>query len=492
MIILAVNPFSSQLRESELNEAYWRNRNHPLIGKIIESKSNRATFGELFALASENAGPDDILIIANSDICFDDTLALAEKIERGEAWALTRWDRQPDCKLKLFARPDSQDAWVFRGPINSKLIDAANFCLGVGGCDNRLAQLIAECGYRVRNPARSIRAIHLHANNKTEWSNADPVQGPYLFLPPEAINVAKAGLRVLHVALKAPNSPQNALRKALQGLGEYEELDWMQDRRSADKNLKALADEFQPDLIFMQVQTPGVFKASTVKSLPGFKINWTGDVRQPTPDWYFSMAEAVNVTCFTNQHDVDQLRKKGLKAEYMQIGFDPEIYKPSGKIANVPDIIFLGNDYGNVFPCSHDRRVMVDYLRKRYGDRFQAYGRGFGDELLPEHEAASYRGCKVAINQNHYVLPRFSSDRIFRAMGCGAYVVNRWYPGVELEFSGIAGWTSLDGLANRIDWALQNETERKEQAKAFCTMVHERHTWEARMDDLLEIMRTYR
>jgi hypothetical protein len=57
----------------------------------------------------------------------------------------------------------------------------------------------------------------------------------------------------------------------------------------------------------------------------------------------------------------------------------------------------------------------------RYGRRFAVYGRGWGrhGEWLDEgQEAAAYRASWIAIGQNHFAdVPRFASDRLFRAAG---------------------------------------------------------------------------
>src|SRR6202012_2710423 len=157
---------------------------------------------------------------------------------------------------------------------------------------------------------------------------------------------------------------------------------------------------------------------------------WCGDVRDETPLWAWNLAPHVSLTCFSNLRDVYSLRSFGYRAEFLNIGFSPHIFTPAGAPRpNTPEIIFLGNNHGNLYPQSESRREMVSLLRARYGDRFAVYGRGWASHgiettFLPEsEEAAAYRACKLAINQNHYnTVLRFSSDRILRAMGSGVFV----------------------------------------------------------------------
>ena len=46
----------------------------------------------------------------------------------------------------------------------------------------------------------------------------------------------------------------------------------------------------------------------------------------------------------------------------------------------------MGNDYGNTFPLSGDRRQMVSFLQKEYGDKFACYGnyKGSIKQLNPD------------------------------------------------------------------------------------------------------------
>ena len=60
--------------------------------------------------------------------------------------ALSRWDTADTIKPKLYNRNDSQDVWVFKGPVKPEL--KANFPLGVPRCDNKLHFELQEAGYR--------------------------------------------------------------------------------------------------------------------------------------------------------------------------------------------------------------------------------------------------------------------------------------------------------------------------------------------------------
>ena len=308
-------------------------------------------------------------------------------------------------------------------------------------------------------------------------------------------------MNVLHVALNANGQKQHALARMLQSFGQYIEVGWFPYWQRGNlgefrKRLLAAAGQLSPNLVFMQLQTEGIVTAETMKNMPGFKLNWSGDVRAPLPRWYLDMAPYFNVTAFTNLEDVESVRKSGHRAEYLQIGFDETVYQPTGPRTESPPIVFLGSNYPNTFPLSGERFEMVRALNKRYGRLFGVFGGGWKGlpsypMLNPADEAALYRSCKVAINQNHFLRNRFSSDRIFRAMGSGACCLSQRFPDIELEFADgqhLLAWDDQDGLHRAIDMLLADDQRRASLAINGCQHVHLNHTWTARKKDIERIM----
>jgi hypothetical protein len=145
----------------------------------------RPRYSDFIEWANLTANGETITIIANSDIYFDSSLdALAEKLRPHQCAALSRWDEQPDGTSKLFDRADSQDVWIFKGPIRS--LDAA-YLIGVPRCDNRFLYELRKAGYDVINPSFSVRAIHRHAGMRSEYPATiagQYVPPPYAYLWP--------------------------------------------------------------------------------------------------------------------------------------------------------------------------------------------------------------------------------------------------------------------------------------------------------------------
>lgn len=197
-------PEPNPVRAAEYDECLRRNLACEAIGQVcllIEGESNtpahftnattrrvpgRPRFADYLAWIRELAGPDDVSIIANSDIFFDRQLRvfMTWRIPASVALALSRWDVRVGTSPSLYDHNDSQDVWIFRGiPLNV----SGNFAVGVPRCDNRFAHELEDAGYSVINPSMSLRTYHLHSGIRTSYSVANDtgfVPPPYKYVWP--------------------------------------------------------------------------------------------------------------------------------------------------------------------------------------------------------------------------------------------------------------------------------------------------------------------
>lgn len=299
-------------------------------------------------------------------------------------------------------------------------------------------------------------------------------------------------MKVLYVSL---GDHQHSLRKALALLGEMVEVNWRKDP-NVNQTLRKLAQTHQFDLCFFQLQTPGIIQPATLKSLSGYKVNWTGDVRFPTPKWYLDMAPHFDITLFTNEFDVQVLRKAGLQTAYLPMGFEDEIFTPDGPKEHLADVVFMANNYGSTFPLSKYRMEMVQELRKQSHFSFAVCGTGwpFTTQNLnqkPVREADVYRGAKMAINLSHFDYPRYSSGRMFNILGSGTLCLSQHYQGIEADFkigTQLDTFRSIPELIEMIRYYLRNEMARMRIAANGCELAHEKLTWKNRMEMLQSII----
>jgi len=207
---MSINVFSGFYTESnrdrrlELETCLYKNYKNKNINFIVLESQDRLKFNDFFSGIRSYGGKDDINIICNSDIYFDDTILLTQKILDNQVYALNRWAVHPNGDCIHYDMLGSSDAWVFRGiPENIN----GDFYLGYWGCDGRLGHEIVKAGYELLNPSLSIRVLHLHlANIRNYNALINKVPGPYVGAPACYLDDPKPAGTFMAVPFETPNN----------------------------------------------------------------------------------------------------------------------------------------------------------------------------------------------------------------------------------------------------------------------------------------------
>lgn len=257
----------------------------------------------------------------------------------------------------------------------------------------------------------------------------------------------------------------------------------------------------QADLVFIQIQGDGLNQETIkhLKNIGAFVIGWSGDIRNRLPECYFNYAKwGIDLTCFSNMTDVEIMRKCGYKSDWLQIGYDPEIYQLQGEVNSLAPIVFMGNSFGH-FPLSGLRKDMVRELKRAYGDNFKAFGSGMPDGSFMGNqpgEAAVYRGAKIGINLSHFDSDRYSSDRLFRMLGCSVCVLSHNYKGIGKDFdigNELIVWNDFNELKERINSLLSHEDGYRQLiAKQGNHKARQNFTFEKMGEQIIELYNKYK
>lgn len=146
--------------------------------KIVVIESARPTYRMFFDKANEVCTENDYPILANTDIFFDDTIRLLDKVNmNSKCLALSRYHYHSNGNIVLHNERFSQDVWIFKGKI--KPVHYCDFFMGIRGCDNRIAYEIQQAGYLMQNPAKTIRTIHYHISESRNY-DLKAIPKPYL------------------------------------------------------------------------------------------------------------------------------------------------------------------------------------------------------------------------------------------------------------------------------------------------------------------------
>lgn len=156
----------------------------PKIQTII--RKTRPTYKEIFEFCNENLN-NEICIVANADIIFDDTLRYFKSLNMTKTfYALSRWEISTNdgknWEIEPYDNPASQDSWIFKTPIS--VSEEMTYHMGKPGCDNKITYHMRDLGYTCRNPGKKVVTIHFHPTNWRTYNTQDRVPGPYLLVSP--------------------------------------------------------------------------------------------------------------------------------------------------------------------------------------------------------------------------------------------------------------------------------------------------------------------
>jgi len=295
----------------------------------------------------------------------------------------------------------------------------------------------------------------------------------------------------------------NALRNNFKEVHEfnYQNVMYNEGADGMRRRLMGLCMMHNPDVCFLHIQTPEPLNMDVIKFLSErtFVVLYTFDVRENI-DWYKKYAPYVGLILFGDMESVESCHKGGIKnVDYLQSSANFDLYRPL-PVGVVPDkeygeIVFIGNNFDGTmlaFPLAKQRVEMVNFMHENFGERFKVYGMGWpGSRMLsPVEEIAAYHSCKIAITHNNFFRSKYTSDRLWRAMGCGAYTLSQYYIGYyhDMPLASSQTWGTLASLKERCEMILDNDEFRRQVAKRQNEYVVKNHNWSVRISKLKQLI----
>ena len=167
--------------------------------RVIHNKpGKRLTYRDYFDYASNNIPGGDIVVLANSDVYFDDTISKAKLICSkfdNIILALTRWCPYDGHKIendKVIPHEGAnccQDTWIWKNQLQNYQDKDIDFSLGMFGCDNSIATAFCKMGYFVSNPSLEIVTHHLHKEDSDRQYARVHLLYPHTYVPLETKNL---------------------------------------------------------------------------------------------------------------------------------------------------------------------------------------------------------------------------------------------------------------------------------------------------------------
>lgn len=397
--------------------------------------------------------------------------------------------------------------------------------------DNELSCNVYEQGYRVEiiEPCCCVHdyvakddlritnmgSVENHPSSGHPDSNAwvkkwtrDGLLGPRI--PAYYMNIGnpKRVSRVLYAPIYDPGVNTELQRKTKFGLREALSRQFHVLETDYYSNYLKLFDDaemWKPDIFILQIQDAKLVNKNHIKHLQNYNrkalfVNWNGDfhpehILDPA---YVDMMTYFDLSTFVTTFMEEEYAAAKVNWKYWQIGFETLRDETEGiPRANTPahDVLLLGNGY-------HAERIRLgEFLRKLkcdvgiYGS-WPKHVKTNGMNIYDFAEGTRlYKNCKIAISDARIEAPGFVSNRFFQALAAGAFLLQQKIGRFE-ELTGLIDgvhyveWTDLDDLRNKILYYSSNDHDRIKIAKAGYKEAHKNHSFDARVRELMEMMRT--
>lgn len=308
---------------------------------------------------------------------------------------------------------------------------------------------------------------------------------------------------ILNVGLMISDTPNGFQRPMREIAGNgYWEL--KSSAPNFNYELKELVRQHNPDIVFIQLQQEGILDPQTAYDISrkSFVINWTGDVRSHTPPWFFTVGRNIQLTTFSNMVDVKNCLSQDIKADYLEIGIDPDIYKYRNLVKRDDlQIVAMFNDYNAQFPLSGYRRDLVRALKDHFGSRFSVFGVGWGSTGSGNlngsqlDESITYNQAKIAINCSHFDYERYSSDRLLRILGSHTFCLSHNFTGIEQDYQigkHLDVFNTIPEMIDKCNFYLANESLREEIAMNGGKHCHENFTFANMAENIVQLYYKHR
>jgi len=260
----------------------------------------------------------------------------------------------------------------------------------------------------------------------------------------------------------------------------------------------AQVEDFQPDVVYMQTLT--AFQPEILRQLGRGRL-LVGQIASELPDARRLEPYDLIVTSFP--HFVNRVRERGLRAEYLQLGFDPRVLEHVQEAGPAVDVTFVGG-----LGLTQHRRG--NYVLGAAAERLDVDFWGTGQEQWPNGSPVkrNYRGeawglemyrvlarSRIALNRHIDVAEDYANNmRLYEATGVGALVLtdekrnlaDLFAPGAE-----VVAYASANDLVEKATYYLSHDEERVRIAAAGQQRTLRDHTWARRMAELVQILDRY-
>jgi spore maturation protein CgeB len=171
---------------------------------------------------------------------------------------------------------------------------------------------------------------------------------------------------------------------------------------------------------------------------------------------------------------------------------DKDVFYPNFSEKYQHDLLFVGNSRGvfrqiikDLFPTKRELG-----LYGRHWDKFLPKNVLTGNHIPNNELNKAYSSCKILLNDHweDMVKNGFISNRIFDGLACGSFIISDKIIGSDFLEDSLVVYETPEDLNQLIDYYIDNEDERIKKAKLGKKIVLDNHTFEKRVEQILEVI----
>jgi len=233
-----------------------------------------------------------------------------------------------------------------------------------------------------------------------------------------------------------------------------------------------------------------------LKESPILKVGWFWDLCWDTPrEWLLEKHHLFKADIvFTSDGGKRDWAKYGIKHETLRQGiYEPEAVRGEIRKDYELDVVFVGTlVHDSAFGWKH-RSELVNFLKRNYGDRFKLFG--VDDGVRNKQLNDLYASAKVVVGDSVYA-PEYWSNRLYETLGRNGFLIFPTVEGIEKEFTPYKhfipyNYYDFEGLAEKIDYYLDHDSERDKIKEAGFEHCKQYHTYTIRCQQLIDYIKNY-